>query len=304
MITLHKLALFRTVYEQGSFNRAAQSLYMAQSAVSEHVQDLEAALGAKLFERSPRGIQPTTAGERLYEYAGRILDLVSEAERVIGQVQALEDRSLTVAATPGVSVYLLPRWLNQFREHHPNISVNLQTALTLDLVRDVLGGRYELGFVEAEPSEFNEPLLGWHRVQQVTYCVVASPTHPWRGRDTVSVAELLKEPFITRQPGSRARKWLEATLGKAAARLKIVAELDSPGAIKFALLNGMGVAILPDYVIEREVARGELLRLCLEGVNLERSLLMLWNEQRPFNPIQRAFLESLAISAPQVADLL
>lgn len=304
MITLHKLALFRAVYEQGSFNRAAQSLYLAQSVVSQHVQDLEAALGVKLFQRTPRGIQPTAAGERLYEYAGRILDLVSEAERSIAQVQALEDRSLTVAATPGVSVYLLPRWLNQFREQHPQINVNLQTALTLDIVRDVLGGRYDLGFVEAEPSEFDEPLLGAHPVQQVTYRVVANPAHAWRGRASVTVAELLEEPFITRQPGSRARKWLEAALGEAAARLKIVAELDSPGAIKFALLNGMGVAALPDYVIEREVARKELLSLRLEGVNLERSLLMLWSKQQPFSSVQRAFLQALSLSAPKVANLL
>jgi DNA-binding transcriptional LysR family regulator len=304
MITLHKLAVFRTVYEQGSFNRAAQSLYMAQSVVSQHIHDLEAALGVTLFRRTPRGIQPTSAGDQLYDYAGRILDLVSEAERVISQTGAMEDRSLTVAATPGVSVYLLPRWLNQFREQHANISVNLQTALTLDILRDVQSGRYDLGFVEAEPDEFNEPKLGFHCVRRVTYYVVANPAHSWRGRDVVSVAELLKEPFITRQPGSRTRRWQEATLGKAAARLNIVAELDSPGAIKFALLNGMGVAILPDYVIEREVEREELLRFHLEGVNLERSLLMLWNVKQPFSLIQRAFLQSLSLSVPKVAELL
>lgn len=304
MITLHKLSLFRTVYECGSLNRAARTLYVAQSVVSQHIQDLEATLGAKLFERTPRGIRPTPAGNLLYEYAGRILDLVNEAERAIAHVEALEDRTLTVAATPGVSVYLLPRWLNDFREERPNIHVNLQTALTLELIRDVQGGRYDLGFVEAEPDELQGFAVAYHEVRQVVYYVVMPPDHPWAGRATVTLEDLLQAPFITRQPGSRARKWLEATLGKAAARLNIVAELDSPGAIKFALLNGMGVAILPDYVIEREVARGELGECRLEGFHLQRSLLMLWQADRPWHPIQRAFIQTLVKTAPTLRQIL
>jgi DNA-binding transcriptional LysR family regulator len=304
MITLHKLALFRVVYEQGSFNRAAQSLYLAQSVVSQHIQDLEATLGVQLFKRTARGVQPTPAGERLYEYAGRILDLVKEAERVVTQADEAAEQTLTVAATPGVSVYLLPRWLNHFQQQHPSISVQLQTALTVDVVRDVQAGHYDLGFIEAEPTELKESSLHFHRIREVTYWVVASPDHAWHGRASVTVEELLREPFIARQPSSRARKWLEAVLGRAAAHLRIVAELDSPGAIKFALLNGMGVSILPDYVVEREVERSELMRLALEGVDLKRSLLMLWNAQRPLTPVQRAFIEVLAVFAPEVDALL
>ena len=303
MITLHKLALFRAVYEQGSFNRAAQSLYLAQSVVSQHIQDLEATLGVQLFERTARGVRPTAAGEKLYEYAKRILDLVKEAERVVAQTDEAAEQVLTVGATPGVSVYLLPRWLNYFQQQHPNIGVQLQTALTVDIMRDVQAGHYDLGFIEAEPIELKEFSLHFHRIREVTYWVVASPHHPWHGRNSVTIEDLLHEPFITRQPSSRARKWMEAALGRAAGHLRIVAELDSPGAIKFALLNGMGVAILPDYVVEREVERGELMRLALEGVDLKRSLLMLWSAQQ-FSPVQRAFVETLAVFAPEVHTLL
>lgn len=304
MITLHKLELFRAVYEHGSLNRAAQAHYMAQSVVSQHVQDLEAALGTKLFKRTPRGVRPTAAGDVLYEYASRILALVHEAERAVAQVSPLEGRTLTVAATPGVSVYLLPRWLNDFREEHPNIHVNLQTALTLELIREVQAGRYDLGFVEAEPEELQEFTVGFQVVAEVTYYVVVQPSHRWAGRDAIKLEELVQEPFITRQPGSRARKWLESTLGKAAARLKIVAELDSPGAIKFALLNGMGVAVLPDYVIEREVVRKELVRLRLQGFPLRRSLLMLWQGGQPFSLIQQAFVATLAAHLPGLRSMV
>lgn len=304
MITLHKLKLFMVVCDRGSFNQAAAELYMAQSAVSQHIQSLESALGTPLFERSSRGVKPTKAGVVLYDYARQMLGLLAEAEREIMQIDAAHKHQLVVGSTPGVSVYLLPMWLQQFQRLHDNVSVSLQTALTTEVVRDVLNRRYDLGFLEGVLDELDQEALDRMRLRDIVYYVTVNAGHPWAGRDSIALSELADQPFITRQPTSRTRRWLDAVLKTHGVRPRTVAELDSPGAIKFALINQMGVALLPHYVMEREVERGELHLLTVRDVPLERPLLMVWDKRQAFSPIQRAFISLLAGEAPQLQLLL
>lgn len=304
MITLHKLKLFMVVYDRGSFNMAAQELYMAQSAVSQHIQTLESALGTPLFERSTRGVRPTRAGEILYDYAGRMLRLLSEAERSIMQAGGAPGKPLAVSATPGLSVYLLPPWLQRFQQTHPQFTVALQTALTHEVVRDVLNGRYDLGFVEGELNELDQNSLGKMRFSELEYFVMVGARHEWAGRESVTVHDLHGQPYINRLPNSRARLWLENILSARDVRLRTTAELDSPGAIKYALLNQMGISVLPHYAVEREVERGEIHQLRLEGLELKRPLLLIWDKREVFSTLQRAFIGLLAEDAPPLQILL
>jgi DNA-binding transcriptional LysR family regulator len=290
MLTLHKLSIFMAVYEKHSFNAAAAELYMAQSAVSQHIHTLESALGVALFERTSRGVKPTPAADTLYDYAARILALVADAERAVARLNDAQTGQLIVSATPGVSVYLIPAWLQQFQTTHPTVNVSLQTALTSEVVRDVLNGKYDLGFVEGDLDELDHEALAKTRVQDVDYVIVVHADHEWAARGSISVKALHGVPFINRQPSSRARRWLETTLKPFGVKLKNTAELDSPGAIKYALLNRMGVAVLPRYSIEREIERGELHALTLDETPLSRPLVMVWDGRKPLTPIQRAFV--------------
>jgi DNA-binding transcriptional LysR family regulator len=93
-------------------------------------------------------------------------------------------------------------------------------------------------------------------------------------------------------------------LGQHGVTLRATAELDSPGAVKYAVLNGMGVSVLPDYAIEREAERGELRCLAIDGVSMTRPLLMVWDKRQPFTLVQRAFIGVLAEQVPELALLL
>jgi DNA-binding transcriptional LysR family regulator len=292
MITLHKLRVFRAVYELGSLNKAAQALYLAQSVVSQHIQDLENAYGVPLFQRTPRGVTATEAGNVLYRCAAQVLALLTEAEQAIAQLDAASQRQLNVAATPGVSVYLLPEWLQAFQHSYPNITVNLQTALTSDILRAVRQHRYDLGFYEGGLDDPLHEDLRRVRIRTVSYHIVVSRAHPWRERAAVTLAELAAQPFINRPSTSRTRQWLDAVLGHAS--LRNTAELDSPGAIKYALLSGMGTAALPDYAVQREVERGELIQLTLSGYDLTRPLWMVWDQRQPTSLVQRAFMRTIS----------
>jgi DNA-binding transcriptional LysR family regulator len=233
-----------------------------------------------------------------------MLQLLNDAERDIMHLTQAEQHQLMVGSTPGVSVYLLPMWLQQFQLTHPNVNVALQTVLTSEVVRDVLNGRYHLGFLEGDLQELDQEALGRMRLTDIEYLIMVNARHPWANQSTIALSDLSQQPFINRQPNSRTRHWLDQTLRARGIQLRSVAELDSPGAIKYALLNQMGVAILPRYVVEREIDRGELHALTLGELELKRPLMLVWDKRQPFSPIQRAFISLLANEAPQLQLLL
>ena len=304
MITLHKLKIFILVCEQGSLNKAAQALYLSQSAVSQHIQDLEASLGTQLLERSPRGTQPTPAGDVLLGYARQMVQLLAEAEHEIVQIDTAQSLQLDLGATPGISVYLIPRWLRDFQSDYDNINVSMQTGLTKDIIAGVMDTRYDLGFVEGTIDDLARDGMGQLPFYNLAYDVVVSADHPWATLSTITADQLAGHTFINRQPSSRTRQWIETVLGTHGIRLKTTTELDSPGTIKYALLDGGGVSILPRYAVEREVERGELTLLSIDGITLDRSLRLVWNQRIPFTATQRAFLNMLAPTAPQLSMLL
>src|SRR5262249_36635218 len=150
----------------------------------------------------------------------------------------------------------------------------LQTELTVEVVRDVLNQTYDLGFLEGELEELDHEQLGKVRLRDIPYSVMVNIHHPWAGSQTISLRDLAGQPFVNRLPTSRSRQWLERQFAVSGLRLRNVAELDSPGAIKYAVLNQMGISILPDYTVEREVERGEIHRLQIADLELKRPLMM------------------------------
>src|SRR5512145_430713 len=148
MLDLYKLQIFAVVVQEGSFSRAAEHLYVTQSAVSQHIKELEAGLGTTLFQRGPRGVKLTHPGEILYGYTRDIFALVAQAETALTDVEHLTSGRVSLGATPGIGVYLAPDWVQQFRAQYLQITVSLQTDITPHIVADVLGHRLDIGFIE------------------------------------------------------------------------------------------------------------------------------------------------------------
>lgn len=304
MLNLYKLEIFALVAQQGSFSAAAGQLYLTQSAVSQHIQDLEASLGTALFTRGRRGVALTPAGETLYSYTRRILALLAEAESAVVTVENLAGGQVSIGSTPGASLYLLPGWIHAFRARYPNLTVSLETGVTSAVAAGVLGRRLDVGFVEGEIEGGIGLRLGQLVLAQVAQYVVIGPDHPGWRRDTMALADLDGQPFITRQPSSQTRAWQDALLAAHGARPRIVAELDSPESIKRAVLNSMGAAILPQYAVQRELDEGALRALPLATAPLRRALRLVWNDDAPCTPLTRAFLTQMAGEYPPLAGFL
>lgn len=293
MITFQRLNIFLTVCEQGSFNKAADILLLSQAAVSQHIQAFEAAIGNKLFERTSRGVTLTKVGRTLEQYARQILPLVAEAEKAVIDITKLTDQVLQIGATPGLSVYLLPQMLRKFQTTYPNINLSLQSSLILESIERVLLRKLDFGFVEGHLSDLDMQELVVHEMAPIHYVLLVSPQHEWAKAVTpVPPDALSSEPFLHRQPTSRSRRWLETVLAEHGVKISnVAAVLDSPGAIKFSLLNQLGVSILPEYAVQGEIERGELIQIKIQGVDFVRPVKLIWAKNQILGVVQEAFLK-------------
>lgn len=294
MLDLHKLEIFLRVVREGSFSRAAESLLMTQPAISQHIQDLEGQLGTILFTRGRRGVTLTEEGKTLYSYTHRILQLMAEAENAITNVGKLADGQLVIGATPGVSVYLLPDFVGGFRAQFPQITLNLQTGITSQVVNDLRHSKIELGLIEGELDEITTAEFNVMPLEIVEQKIVIGPKHPWWERQSVALHELDQQPFIMRQPHSQTRIWLEEVLHANQVHPKINAEFDNVESIKRTVTLGTCLTILPDYVVSHEVAAGMMHMIAIDSSPLQRTLKLIWDKERHFTPVATAFLRHLS----------
>ncbi|MEZ4726464.1 MAG: LysR family transcriptional regulator [Caldilineaceae bacterium] len=304
MLDLHKLNIFLHVTRAGSFNRAAEGLLMSQSAVSQHIQDLEAGLGAILFERGRRGVEMTQAGQTLHEYALHIFQMIAEAENAVTDVRKLPSGQITIGATPGVGVYLLPDAIQSFRQHFPKLTVILQTGITSQIITDLHAERLDFGFVEGELDAASDQRLSIKVLEEVEQLVVVGRKHPWWSRDQIAIEELNGQSFIMRQAGSHTRIWLERKLREYKIDPKISGEFDNVESMKRMVTLGFCLAIFPAYVVQEEVKAGIVHALPLQGAPLQRTLKLVWEREKFFTPVARAFLKHLSLHFPALADVI
>lgn len=294
MLNLHKLEVFALVAQEGSFSAAAERLYMTQAAVSQHMRELEAALGTPLFVRGRRGVDLTPSGERLAEYAKRIFALVAEAELAVTDVGNLSKGQLTIGATAGVSAYLLPDWAQPFSVRYPQLTLSVMTHTTPKVIEVLMTHQVELGIVEDSPDVTEDERIGLVTLQEADQFVVVGRKHVWWGREQVNLSDLDGQMLIARQPGSHARIWLDKALASHGIQPRVSAEFDSPESVKRAVMAGVSFTILPDYAVNAEVELGMLCRIPLTGRPLMRVLNLVWNKQTPLTPMARAFITYLS----------
>src|SRR5215469_6804455 len=140
-LELSLIEVFCCVYEEGSFSKAALRLRCSQPTISGHIKNLEEHVAARLFDRLPRRIVPTRAGELLYKH-GRII--LNEKEAAIQELKRLLNRlegTLSICSSTIPGDYLLPQLIAEFHSKLPAVRVEMRITDSKDVCSQVLGGR-------------------------------------------------------------------------------------------------------------------------------------------------------------------
>jgi DNA-binding transcriptional LysR family regulator len=292
-VDIRQLEVLAHVLEMRSFSRAAEALRLTQSTVSEHIRLLEEEVGTRLFDRLGRETVPTRAGELLYGYARRILDLRVETRQALDQFLGRMSGVLKVGASTIPGEYVLPALIGRYREKYPQVTVALAIGDSRGISDAVLAGQVELGVVGARPD---------HRALEATelmpdeLVVVVPPGHAWTGRRIVTLDELKSEPLIVREGGSGSRRALETVLeelGSGLAEMRVVAEFGSTSAVKQAVKAGVGVSVISRRAVEEECQHGLLGCLKIKDLKLTRQFYVVTHGMRSRSPLCQSFLDFL-----------
>lgn len=283
---IHQLETFLAVVEEGSFSGAAKALGRTQPAVSQVIGRLEDELGQRLFERPARRGGMTDAGKALVEYAQRLITVREQARVALEDVRALRAGRLAIAANELTCLYLLPV-LDQFRRLYPGVSVTVQRSLASRVPASVLDYAVDLGVTTYRPAEPGLRAIVVYRDELV---FVVPPSHPLARRPEVSITMLGSESFVAHHVASPFRDRVVEAFRTHRVTLQMPVEMPTIDAIKRFVALGHGVALLPGISVEDELRRGELVRVPVPELAMERPLRLVLRREGELSHAVRAFL--------------
>ena len=290
MVTLNQLRIFLAVARREHMTKASEDINLSQAAVSMAISDLEQKLEGPLFERAGRNLKLNDRGRLLRTEASKILhqadDLMFAFTTEDGELRG----NLKVGASSTIGNYLLPGIIGQFKEQHPQITVDLEIANTDKIESWLLDFTLDLGLTEGPVQHQDISSVKWLTDRLV---VIAAPGYFPKGKKTLSIDELVMVKWIMREKGSGTRDVFERAVHMHLSDLDIFLTFGHTEAVKQAVMSGLGVGCLSWYTVSREIERGNLIPLDVPGVNLERTLRIITREGSYISRLCDGFCEFL-----------
>ncbi|BCH33377.1 LysR family transcriptional regulator [Mesorhizobium sp. L-8-10] len=250
----------------GSIRKAADVLHVASSAVNRQLLLLEEEMGVPLFERLPRGIKPTAAGEILLANVRRWNREAMLLKQEIGSLRDGVRGTIRIAAAETFTEDVLPRAMTKLQSHFPHVDYTLISGDNHRITSELLAKEADVVLAYDVSEKIKAEVV--HTVVE-PIGIIATPDHPLSGRTVLTLAECARYPLIA--PG---RDWLtnsglnvlfqgDHALGR------IVAYAERPGILKALVRAGLGIAFLSSLGVEKEVSEGKLVWIPLEKSVIE-----------------------------------
>ena len=254
----HPVRYFVEVVRSGSIREASQRLNVAPSALSRQIQNLERELGVPLFERRPRGMALTAAGEIYARYAQTVM---LEDDRVRGDLEALRGMRrgvVRVATVEGVVADMLTTVIATFRREYPGIRFNLVATGTDDVIASVRDGRTDIGIsFHGQP----DAAVRFVRRTRDPLAALVHPDHALASRRRIALTEILSHPVAVPEAGFGIRRLIDEQCRRLGHSMTPALETNSIEALRGFARSGAGVAMLPGMSFQREVRQGEIIAI-------------------------------------------
>jgi len=295
MDTARVVSLFIGVARAGSFSRAAGEAGLSPQAVSKAVRQLESHLGVRLLHRSTRSLSLTDEGLRLFELASPGLRLLDEALSLVKQSQQESDGLIRIVAATSVGNRVLVPLIRDFQRESPGTHFDV---LLDDHFTDLIEARIDIGFRAGNPPERN---LVARRLGDIRLIICAAPDYLARHGAPRDVEELAAHRCTAfRQPNSgRMTPWeFYADGGTVYRDIAAVASFNNVEAEVQAVVEGIGIGQLADYMIAAELADGRLVEVLPQPV-LPGGGLYMYYQQRAQMPLRvRRFIDFVVAAMP------
>jgi DNA-binding transcriptional LysR family regulator len=290
---IRQLRYFITVAEHLNFTKAANQLYVAQSAISHQIADLEQQLGVKLFNRNKRSVQLTPAGAVFLKEAIEIVDKTSGAVEKAQQTDAGVIGSLSVGFLNVHVRRFLPNVIKQFRKQHPKVELHLNHFPSRMLKEALEEDELDLAFTLPSGLDRIEEIKT-QTVAKEPYCIVLHKNHPLAHKDSIELSELENEPFIIHNRHDSpvgSYEFIVHLCEKSGFTPKVVSQPRFVDTVPVLVESEIGISILPKSF--ESISSPSLRFIEMDGVkNHDCELVIAWKKNN-INPSIPSFLHVL-----------
>ena len=253
-VKLELYRVFKEVAEAGNISTAAKNLYISQSAVSQSIKQLETALQARLFSRSPRGVSLTGEGQMLYQYVRSALGLLATGEDKLSQAQQLLLGTLVIGASDTVTSFFLTHYLDAFQRLHPGIRLKIVSGRSAKVLSMLKSGAVDIAFASS-PSDSaisNWPCFSTHSV------FVAGSSYECDFDHVYTRQEIAAFPLILLERKASSRVFLEQYFLQSGITLTPEIELSSRQLLVTLARIGLGVAGVTQEFVQDALDSGDI----------------------------------------------
>lgn len=248
---LRSLAL---LIELGSLKSVAERVHLSAVAIHKQLRGLEEELGFPLYERDGRRLQPTRAAQMMLPYITELLAQYDAVAMAAAEWKGVKRGFLRIGAGRSMSSFLVPRLLQRFHTKHPGIDITLETSGGADLINQLSSGYLDLAVVVTQDG-IEGPALQIERAWDFEIVLVSART-PLSASDPF--AGLSRSPFVAFSRGTAMETLISAYARSLGFQPQVLMRSDNTEALKEMATLGMGVAMLPLWSVDDELARGAL----------------------------------------------
>ncbi len=286
-MTLRHMNIFRAICENGyNTTKAAEILHMTQPAVSLAIKELEQYYGIVLFDRIGRRLRITEAGQHFLEYATHISSLFYDMEKELRDWDSFG--ILRVGASITIGSQFLPSYVKAFYNRYPGTEIRALVAPSDELERKILSNELDLALIEGiahEPSIYSEEYM------EDRLTVIFPANGSFRHGQQLSLDEFRRQKFLLRERGSGTREVFDRVTESAGFSATPVWEAMSTTALINAVINGLGISVLPSRMVLGPIEKGLVTAVSVEGLDFRRSFRIIYHKDKYLTSSAKRFLE-------------
>ena len=271
-----QLRTFQEVAKLGSFSRAANKVFLSQSAVSAQIRQLEREYGDRLFDRSGKTVKLTPAGRVALAYAERLLKVREESQLAIADHGTRVRGMLKIGANEATCLYVLPKVFAAYCRLYPEVQISIYRNFSYKIVDKLEEGSLDIGIVTLP---VRSPSLRVQPIFRDQLMLMVSPKNPLAKQKSVSIDEVAGQPLLFPKTGY-TRGLMDKLFRPYNGTLQVRMELPSVGMIKGFVAEGIGVSLISASFAVEDVRLGRAKLIPIRDVELWRELGLAYHRGR------------------------
>ena len=287
-MNLNQLKIFYLAAKRRNLSVAAAELFITQPAVTKGLQRLQEYYDMKFVDHIGKKLVLTDAGEVLYEIAEKIFELESKAEESIRDFQERKRGRIRILSSESFGDYYLPRIIIPFSKAYPLVRITMNILPTEQVIENTATLNNDLGFI-SYPVEHKKLLV--KEVLEDQLVIITPPDHPLGRYPTLEPSNLEDQLLIMHETGSAPRKALENYIRKNDLSVSIHLELSSNRAIKRAVEDGIGIALISRKVANEEIRNKRLRAIPLSDRSMTRKFYMVHHQDKYLSESLQNFID-------------